>query len=99
MAAEGQSNKMAFDEEACMKQRGATDFLHAGKTVATDIHQCLLNVYGDQTADVSAVKQWVVRLASGNSRSPPLVQIFTSAACRLLFFLYQTVLLLSLYLL
>ena len=32
-----------------------------------DIHQWLLNVYRDQTVDVSAARQWVVRFSSGNS--------------------------------
>ena len=57
------------------------------KIVPTDIYQHLLNVGGDQTVDVSAVRQWVVCFSSDNinSGSPPLVQIVTSAACRLLF--------------
>ena len=46
--------------------------------VADDFHQCLLNIYGDQSVDVSTVKWWVVPFSSGNSNtvSPPLVQIF-----------------------
>ena len=28
------------------------------KTAPTDTHQHLLNVYGDQTVDVSTVRQW-----------------------------------------
>ena len=36
-------------------QNCVAEFFHA----PTDIHQCLLNIYGDQTEDVSAVKQWV----------------------------------------
>ena len=37
--------------------------------------------------DVSTVRQWVVHFSSGDSDSgsPPLVQIFMSVACRLLF--------------
>jgi len=31
MAAEGQSDKMASDEEGCMKQRGGTEFLYTEK--------------------------------------------------------------------
>jgi len=47
----------------------------------------LLNVHGDQTVDVSAVRQRVVHFTSGdsNSRAPSLVRILTIAACRLLF--------------
>ena len=52
---------------------------------AIDIHQCLLNVSGDQTVDVNTVRQWVVCFSSGDCGSPPLVQVFTNAACRLLF--------------
>jgi len=57
------------------------------KVTATDVHQCLLNVYGDHTVDVSTVRQWVVRFSTGDSDSgsPPLVQKFRSMACRLLF--------------
>ena len=57
MAAEGQSDKMMSDMEVQMKQRCVTEFLHAEKIAPTDIHQCLLNVYGDQTVKVSTVKQ------------------------------------------
>ncbi len=57
------------------------------KIVPTNILQHLLNVYGDQTVDVSSVRQLVVCFCSGdsNSMSPLTVQIFTSEACRLLF--------------
>ena len=46
-------------------------------------------IYGDQTVDVSTLRWWVVYFSSGNSDSgsPLLVQIFMSAACRLLFML------------
>ena len=42
----------------------------------TDIHQCLLNAYGDQSVYVSIVRQWVMPFSSGssNSRSPPALQ-------------------------
>ena len=33
----------------------------------TDIHQHLMNVSGDQTVDVSTVKQWVVHFSNGDS--------------------------------
>jgi hypothetical protein len=32
-----------------------------------DIHRRLLNVYGDQTVDVSTVRRWVARFSSGDS--------------------------------
>jgi len=48
---------MTFDTEVHMKQRCVTEFLHSEKMAPTDIHQCLMNVYGDQTEDVSRVKR------------------------------------------
>jgi len=52
-----------------------------------DIHQCLLNINGDQTIDVSTVRQWVVCFSSGdsNSVSLPLGQILMNVARRVLF--------------
>jgi len=46
-----------------------------------------LNVDGDETVAVSTVRQWVMHFSSGesDSGSPALLQIFMSAACRLLF--------------
>jgi len=67
MTAEGQSDIMASDMEVRMKQRCVIEFLHAKKIVTNDIHQCLLNVYRDQTVDVSTARQWVARFSSGNS--------------------------------
>ena len=55
MTAEGQSDKMASDTEMHMKQRCVIEFLHAEKIAPNDI-QCLLNVYGAQTVDVSTVR-------------------------------------------
>ena len=55
MAAEGQSDRMASDMEVHMKQRWVTEFLHAENTVIIDIHGYLLNVYRNQTVDVSTV--------------------------------------------
>jgi len=71
--------------EVPMKQKCAIEFLHVEKNSATDIHQCLLNIYGDQTVAVITVSWWVVCFSSGdcNSQLPPLVQIFISTACRL----------------
>ena len=50
MVAEGQSDKITSDVEVLMKQRCVTEFFHAEKIAPTGIHQCLLNVDGDQTA-------------------------------------------------
>ena len=76
MAAEGQSDKMASDMDTLMKQRCVIEFLHVEKIAPTDIHQCLLNICGDQT--VSTVMQCVVHCSSGDSDSgsPPPMQIF-----------------------
>ena len=67
MAAEGQSDKMTSDMEVLMKQRCVIEFLHAEKIEPSDIHRHLLNVYGDQTVDVSTVRRWVARFSSGDS--------------------------------
>ena len=82
MAAEGHSDTMVSDMEVHMKQRCAIEFLRVEKNAPSDIHQYLLNVYEDQTADVSTVRWWVINFSSGNSESPPVVQIFMSTACR-----------------
>ena len=72
--------------EVCMNVCG-TEFLHALKMAASDIHWHLMDISGDQTVDLSTVRQWVVCFSSGNSNSgsPLLVQIFTSMAWKLLF--------------
>ena len=67
MAAEGQSDRMTFDMEVFMKQRCETEFFHVEKAAPTDIHWHLVNVYGDQTVDVSSVKQRVVHISCGDS--------------------------------
>ena len=87
MAAEGLSDQMLFDMEVHMKQKCVTKFLYAEKMAPIDIHRCLLNIYGDQTVDVSAMKRWVVFFSGGDSNSelPMPVQIFTNASCRLMF--------------
>jgi 3-oxoacyl-[acyl-carrier-protein] synthase III len=56
MTAEGQSNKMVSDMAVRMKERCVTEFLHAEKIAPNDIHQWLLNIYGDQTVDVSTMR-------------------------------------------
>jgi len=48
MAAERQSHRMAADVEVHMKQRCGSEFLLVEKNAHTDIHQQLLNAYGDQ---------------------------------------------------
>ena len=50
-----------------MKKRCVSEFLHAEKIAPSDIHRRLLNVYGDQTVDVSTVRRWVARFSSGDS--------------------------------
>ena len=67
MAAEGQSDPMASDTEVCMKQSCGTKFLCEQKMAPIDVHRCLLNIYRDQTVDVSTVRQWVVHFSHGNS--------------------------------
>ena len=67
MAAGGQSDKMVSDMEMHQKQRCGIEFLHVKKMAPIDICQCLLNVYGDQTVDVSTVSWWVVHFSSGSS--------------------------------
>ena len=67
MAAEGQSDKMVSDLEVLRKQRRITEFLRVEKIAPVDIHWCLLNVYGDQSVNVSTVRQWVMHFSSSNS--------------------------------
>ena len=62
MAAEGQSDKMASNNEARMKHF----FPHVEKRVPSDI-QRLLNIYEDQIMGVSTVMWWVMCPSSGNS--------------------------------
>ena len=67
MAAEWQSDKMVLDMEVYVKQMCITELIPVEKIPPTDIHRCLLDVYKDQTVDVSSMKQWVVHFSSGNS--------------------------------
>ena len=83
MTAEGQSDRMVSDMEVSMKQRCRTEFLYVEKMALDDIHWHLLNVYGDQIGDASTARQEMVHFSGGSSGSLPLVQIFTSIACRL----------------
>ena len=81
MGAEGQPDNMVSDMEVRMKEECGTEFLHVVRIAPTDINRCLLNVCRDQTVGVSTVRHF----SSGDSGSPPLVQIFVSTACRLSF--------------
>ena len=47
---------MASDMEVHMKQ---IEFLHVEKIAPSDIHWHLMNISGDQTVDVSMVRQWM----------------------------------------
>ena len=47
---------MASDVEVHTEQRCVTEFLHADEIAPIGIHRCLLNIYGDQTVDVTALK-------------------------------------------
>ena len=82
MAAERWSDKVMSDMEVEMKERCVTKFLLIEKMATVDVHGHLWNTYGDQQVDVSTVRQ---QMMCCNSGSLPLVQIFRSAACRLLF--------------
>ena len=87
MGAEGQSEKLVSDMVESVKHMCGNEFLHTENMSAINIQWCLLNIYGEQTVDVSTVSQWVVRFSSDNSDngSLPVVQVFTSTACRLWF--------------
>ena len=56
MAVEVWSDKTVSDMEVWMKQIYVIEFLHVEKIARMDIHQRLLNVYGDQTEDMSTVR-------------------------------------------
>jgi len=56
MVAEEQYDTMLSDMEEQMKQNHGTEFLHMEKMESTDIHQCLQNIYGDHTVNVSTVR-------------------------------------------
>ena len=53
MAEDGQSVRMASDVKVCMKQRCITELPPVEKIAPTDIHQRLLNIYREQTVDIS----------------------------------------------
>jgi len=67
MTADGQFDKMASDMEVRMKQSCVTELLHAETVAPSDIHRRLLNFYGDQAVDVSALRRLVARFSSSDS--------------------------------
>ena len=67
MTAEGQSDKMVSEMEVHLKQRCVIEFLHVEKIAPNDIQRRLLNVYGDQTVDVSTERRWVACFSSNDS--------------------------------
>ena len=80
---------MVSDMKVQMKQKGVTEFLQVEKMAPVSLHQCLLNVFGDQTVDVSAVRQQVLCFSRSSSKSLLLVQAFMGMACRVLFSLMK----------
>ena len=84
MAAEGHSDKMVSDMEVRMKKRCGIESFHVDYNAPIDIHRFSLDVSGDQTVDVSTMRQWVVGFSRDDSRTHPLVQIVLSAAFRVL---------------
>ena len=67
---------MVCDVEVHMKQKTGIEFLHVKKMALVDTDPLSLKRYGDQTVDMSTVRQWVVLFSSGDSGSPLLVQVF-----------------------
>ena len=63
VAAEGQADKMVCNMDVYMKQRCEIEFSPEEKIALIDIHWCLPNICGDQTVDVSTVRQWVVHFS------------------------------------
>jgi len=45
-------------KEVHVKQWRVIEFFNEEKMIPIDIHQCLLNIYGDQAVDVSIMRQW-----------------------------------------
>ena len=74
---------MATDMEVCMKQRGGIESLHVRRQyplIFLDTEHVWRPSSGCEHSE-----EWVLHFSTGNSGSPPLVQIFTSMLCRLLF--------------
>ena len=51
--------------DVLFKQRAVIEFLTAGKVPPIEIHRRMQAVYGDQCADVSTVRRWVMRYKDG----------------------------------
>lgn len=74
MAAAGQSDKMAYEMEVCMKKRCRIEFLCEGETASTGIHRRLLNMDGDQEGDISTARwqlnfhKWTYLLKNDDSK-------------------------------
>ena len=60
MSAEGLTDRMVSDKEVHKKKRCGTEFHYAEKIAPIDIHRHLLDIYRDQTVDVSTVGGWCV---------------------------------------
>ena len=87
MAAEKQSENTVYEMEILMMERCGIQFLQVEEIMSIGIHHHMLNVYGDQTVDMSTVKWLLVHFSSGNCDhgSPLLVHILMYAACGILF--------------
>jgi len=81
MAAEGWSDKTAFDIEVRMEQRNGTEFFCAENAAPIAIH--LAEHLWRPNSGCEHSEEWVVHFSSGHSDSgsPPLVQILTSVVC------------------
>ena len=55
MAAEWQSDTLASDMEAHMKQMCGAEFFNAEEVAPIDLHWHLLNIHEDQTVDMTTV--------------------------------------------
>ena len=69
----------------CRWSKSIIKFLHAEKIAPIDIHQHLLNSYGDQTVHISTVKWWVLHFSCGWRGHLCWYRFWTNMACRLLF--------------
>ena len=58
---------MMSDAEMCTEQWCGIEFLYLEKIAPTGSHRPLLNIYGEQTVDVSTVRWWVMCFSSGDS--------------------------------
>lgn len=88
MAAEGKYHKMMPDMEVFMSKGIELNSSLWKKIASTEIHKWLAESSWKQNVDMSTMKCSVVCFINGSndSGSPPLIQMFTNAACSLLFF-------------